>query len=127
MDILATLFLLIVLYEVKHFVADYLLQTAWIYKGKTRPGWSYVIPLGVHAGLHALGSLVILLYFAPHLWMWAFFDFGTHFAMDRIKSSPRLLGRYSNTSKRAFWICVGIDQTVHHLVHYYIVYKILVA
>ena len=79
--------------------------------------------------------------------------------MDRIKASPKMLGRYKSLSKkefmrakdqvndeytygdienrkafsklgkskldsnRKFWYSLGIDQMVHHLTHYIIIYS----
>jgi len=79
-----------------------------------------------------------------------------HFAMDRIKASPNLLGRFkmldgprfvevykhaynpnfkpvvSNKFKERlshntyFWWSLGLDQGVHHLTHYLVIYFLVV-
>lgn len=82
-------------------------------------------------------------------------DFIIHFGMDRFKASPNYLGRFKalsseeykageyfvkhpftssegwkewqdrKRSNKYFWWSLGLDQTVHHLTHYYIIYKLL--
>src|SRR5438105_10779954 len=50
------------LFEVKHFVCDFVLQTAYLYRNKG----IYGHPAGfIHAGLHAVGSLPAIVLFAP--------------------------------------------------------------
>ena len=79
------------------------------------------------------------------------FDFVLHFIMDRVKASPGLLGRYHPLSpteyvdlinfeeregaddqtredkknNTIFWWCLGLDQGVHHLTHYLIIFYLL--
>ena len=58
---------LMVTMALKHFVADFLLQTAGIAKGKAADrGW--FVHLGVHAGCHAAGTLAVALVVAPATW-----------------------------------------------------------
>ncbi len=91
-----TIFALLVVYQLKHFVADYPLQGRYML-GKFKPGWEFVLPLLAHVGVHAAGTLGIALAFgvsAPRALLLALFDAGVHFTMDRIKASPRLMGRW---------------------------------
>ena len=85
-------------FEIKHFLADFPLQTEYML-GKFRPGKEFILPLAAHCAVHAAFTLGILLYFAPHYWALTFLDFGVHFIMDRIKASPKMLGRFDNISK----------------------------
>tara|TARA_B100000749_G_scaffold84052_1_gene63911 strand:+ start:56137 stop:56529 length:393 start_codon:yes stop_codon:yes gene_type:complete len=124
MEMLQLTFTLLVCYQVKHFICDFPLQREYMLK-KTLPGWDFLLPLTVHAGVHALFTLAILLVFAPALWYFAIFDFIVHFGMDRIKSGPRYLGRFNDHYKASFWWCFGIDQMVHHFTHYFIIYKVV--
>lgn len=91
-------FLLWFLFEVKHFLADYPLQREYML-GKFKPGWEFVLPLAAHCCVHAAFTLAILLYFAPHYWYLTFVEFLIHFIMDRIKASPKMLGRFDSISK----------------------------
>ena len=93
---LATVLTLLVVYQLKHFLADYPLQTQYML-GKFRPGWEFVKPLTGHAGVHALFTYWIVLIYSWSFTMavaLALFDFTVHFVMDRIKAGPRYLGRF---------------------------------
>src|SRR5258708_22975798 len=62
----ALLFWSLVLFEVKHFVCDFVLQTAYQYRNKG----IYGHPAGfVHAGLHVAGSLPAVLIMAKNVWL----------------------------------------------------------
>jgi len=117
-------FLLLVIYQLKHFVADFPLQCKYMLQ-KDKPGWDFFLPLAAHSAVHGAITLVIVLAVAPHLWWLALLDFTIHFTMDRIKSGPRYLGRYCDSLKAAYWNCFGWDQMVHHLTHYSIIWVIV--
>lgn len=123
--IASEIFTLLVVFQLKHFLADYLLQTRYML-GKFRPDWYFVPPLLAHASVHAFFTLAICWYWQapPQL---ALVDCAAHFAMDRIKAGPRWLGRFNDKGAAPFWIALGFDQTVHHLTHYYIIYRIIVS
>ena len=118
-DKVELLILLLVVYQVKHLIADFVLQNVWMLQ-KNSPGWNFVLPLSIHCGVHAAATLAIALYFNPAAWWLAIFDFAIHFAMDRIKASPRYLGRFHDMRSKAYWMCFGLDQMVHHLTHLFI-------
>lgn len=120
------IFLLLAVFQVKHLIGDYVLQTGWMVAGKAKPGPGFIFPLAVHVAVHAFTTFLIMLAVNPALWYLALFDFAAHFVMDRIKSSPRLLGRFTDMNKTSFWIPFGVDQMVHHLTHYFIIWQLVV-
>src|SRR5258706_6464374 len=81
----ALLFWSFVLFEVKHFVYDFVLQTAYQYRNKG----IYGHPAGfVHAGLHAAGSLPAVLILTETAWLAAAVlsaDFLVHYHTDWLK------------------------------------------
>ncbi len=117
-------FLLLVVYQVKHFLADFPLQRQYMLK-KVSPKWDFLLPLSVHCGVHAILTLGITLLIKPQLWWLAIVDFCVHFVMDRIKAGPKYLGRYNDVTKTPFWLAMGLDQMVHHLTHIYIVWVLV--
>lgn len=133
MSDITLIFVLLVAFQVKHFLADYPLQTNY-HLGKFAPDWSFVKPLAGHCSVHAAGTFII-----AGITMWkqdgwqslvlpaalAALDFCCHFTMDRIKAGPKWLGRFSDKTKPAFWICLGADQGVHHLTHYGIIWILM--
>lgn len=133
-----TIFLLLIVFQVKHFLADYPLQTPYMLR-KFLPGWDFFLPLVTHAGFHAILTLNICYAFSGNITLsmqLATFDFVIHFIMDRIKAGPKYLGRfkalaaseYMNAThkqkieNKLFWISLGLDQKIHHLTHYAIIY-----
>ena len=102
--------ILLIVFQIKHFIADYPLQTPYMLGKFKDKGW--IKPLAEHCGVHALFTYWIacfaLMYSGfPWTYIWyafglAVLDFTIHFIMDRIKASPKMLGRYESLSKEQF-------------------------
>jgi hypothetical protein len=92
--------LLLVIFHLKHFLADYPLQTPYML-GKFKSGWGWIKPLAAHAGIHSAFTSAISAG-AGATWRLAIglaaLDFAIHFVMDRIKASPHQLGRWKALS-----------------------------
>ena len=121
---LKVIFTLLVCFQIKHFISDFPLQREYMLK-KTLPGWGFLMPLTVHCSVHMLITLTIVLWVNPQFWWLCLYDFCIHFVMDRIKSGPRYLGRFIDKKRPGFWNCFGLDQMVHHLTHYSIIYYLV--
>jgi len=120
-----TLFILLVLFQIKHFAADFPLQTQYMLGKFKEDNW--ILPLSAHAAVHAFMTAIITTMFVDSLYiivLVTLIDFFIHFIMDRIKASPDLLGRW-NPNQSMFWNMVGIARMVHHLTHYFIIYIII--
>lgn len=117
-------FQLLVLFQIKHFIGDFPLQREYMLK-KFLPGWEFFVPLATHCFVHSLLTLAIVMAVSFDLWWLAVVDFVTHFIMDRIKSGPRYLGRFSDNRSPGFWNSFGIDQMVHHLTGFYIIWVMI--
>jgi Protein of unknown function (DUF3307) len=106
----------VVLFFIKHLVADFFVQTQWMVVGKGKAsGW--IAPLTAHSAIHAGGTLAICLVLAPALSWLAAVDFIVHFWLDRWKEL--FVRRASFTpSQPMFWRLLGIDQTLHGLTHF---------
>lgn len=151
-DALNLLFLVLVWLKVKHFLADYPLQTPY-QLGKFKPGWDFVPPLLLHCSIHGAFTLLLCLWFSPALWWLALADMASHFLMDRVKAGPKYLGRFkpltSDEFKRAldtknnatdaeavdkaniklkhntyFWWSLGFDQMWHGISDLAVLYAI---
>ena len=115
---------MLLVFQVKHFVADYLLQPGWVLKGKgdfRRPG-GYA-----HAGVHALGSLPAFFIAGLGLMEVAAFalaEFVIHFTIDHVKAR---LSRHSKSgpTTRAYWAMHGADQLMHQLTYAGLTYAAL--
>ena len=101
------------LFRLKHFTADYLLQTSWMARGKERAvGWASA--LCAHAAVHACGTTAIAVTFAPTLWWLGLVDFLLHAAIDKSKT---MWGSPPPTEP-IFWWAHGLDQEAHNLTHF---------
>lgn len=120
-----TTFALLILFQIKHFVADFPLQGQYML-GKFKSGTEWILPLMAHSSVHAMGTFIISILFVSFnvALSLAVLDFVIHSTMDRIKASPNLLGRFSMDNKY-FWWSLGFDQMIHHLTHYVIIFIIL--
>ena len=94
---ITTVITLLVIYQIKHFVADYPLQGEYMLRKFSADPKIWIPSLTAHAGVHAFFTLMIGMavtgYFALPVGL-AILDFVTHFTMDRIKASPNMLGRF---------------------------------
>ncbi|MFY0656337.1 MAG: DUF3307 domain-containing protein [Neptunomonas phycophila] len=122
MALIVEIFLLLVIYQFKHFICDYLLQNEYMLGKFKQTGW--IQPLTAHCMVHVAATLLIASFFTDSVGLiiaLGAFDFVTHFAMDRVKASPNMLGRFKPEQKE-FWWALGLDQMWHHLTHYAIIY-----
>jgi len=144
---------LMILFCLKHFLADYPLQNPYML-GKFKKFPDFILPLTLHCLTHGVFTFLISFAFTQDLekaLLLSQFDMLTHFAMDRIKASPKILGRYEALSKREFmligaetlqgidsketgvrlrsntlfWWSLGLDQMVHAITDVVIAYSIL--
>ena len=97
----------------KHFVADFLLQTNWMARGKERShGWA--APLALHVACHTVLTLAIVVVVSPRLWWLAVAEFFVHAAIDRAKSIVSQRAKL-NTGMASFWWLLGFDQFLHQI------------
>lgn len=160
-----SVFVLLLLFQVKHFISDYPLQNTYMLGKFKDKGW--VAPLSAHCLVHAVFTFLISLYFGLGIaFVMGALDFIVHFVMDRVKADPKMLGKYKAISKDEFrslvdsrqlslegvkfaksypllakesqrrlteidsrfksntyfWWSLGLDQAVHHLTHYLIIF-----
>ena len=112
--VMATYLLLVMLgFQLKHFVADYLLQRPFMFAGKAdlRAIGGYA-----HAAVHIVGSAIVLLLAGapPILLAWLLpAEFVVHYVIDFAKSH---LGRGVTAASRPtlYWAQHGLDQMLHH-------------
>jgi hypothetical protein len=123
---LTLLFAALVLLQVKHFLFDFVFQTAYQLKNKG----TYGHPGGLlHAGLHALGSLPAILLFQPSGAVIAGIvtaEFVVHYHVDWLKE--RVMKRHGwKVEDDNFWIALGADQLTHHLTYAAILITLIAA
>ena len=110
--------LMLICFQIKHFICDYQLQTQYMLKKTNDYNW--IKPLAAHAGIHSLFTFLIVSIFSGFVLalLMALLDFTIHFIIDRIKAK---LSKRTNPSESKFWSYLGLDQMAHHLTHYTII------
>jgi hypothetical protein len=107
---------MLICFQVKHFVGDYMLQPGWMRSGKgdMRRAGGYA-----HAGIHAFGSLPALMIAgldAPQLAALLAAEFALHYAIDFSKAS--LSSRsLAGPDTQAYWTLHGADQLMHQMTY----------
>lgn len=124
MELLNVTILMLTWLQVKHFVADYLLQPRWVLKGKgnMRLAGGYV-----HAGAHAVGSIPAYLIAglgALEIGGLVLAEFVAHYVIDysKICFSRR---SHAGPDKAAYWAMHGADQLLHQLTYAALIYVAL--
>ena len=109
-----TLWLILALFA-KHFVVDFPLQVRYQYSNKG----TYGHPGGVlHAGLHAVGTLICLYWVAPvAAWYLAMADMIIHYHIDWAKLNLNKRLGWGPTTHEEFWWLLGFDQFLHALTY----------
>jgi len=119
-------FILLIGLEVKHYLADYFLQPAWMLGGKgdfRHPG-GYA-----HAAVHAgLSAIVLLVAGTPPstLALLVAAEYVVHYALDYSKIHYSR-GVHVDTNPRRFWALHGVDQLTHQLTYATMIYLVLQA
>ncbi|WP_132080345.1 DUF3307 domain-containing protein [Sinorhizobium americanum] len=102
--------------QLKHFVADYVLQPPWVLRGK---GDLRMIGGYVHAGTHALGTVPALLLVGVDLGrivVLVLAEFIVHYLIDYAKAFLSLRSS-ADASTRVYWAMHGADQLMHQLTY----------
>jgi hypothetical protein len=108
-----TVVILLVLFGIKHFLADFLWQFSYMVRDKGQ----YGAPGGMtHAGIHGILTFFVLIGFVrpEDSVTLALIDATVHYHIDWAKTN---LSRGLGINDRKFWIWFGLDQTLHYLTY----------
>jgi hypothetical protein len=109
-----TVFILLALFGIKHFIADFLMQYPYMLQEKG----IYGATGGVHHALiHASFTSLILVFFcfdANTIIALSFADFVLHYHIDYFK---QYLNKGLTPADRKFWVWLGLDQALHYLTY----------
>lgn len=120
-----TILLAITVLMIKHWVADFLLQTVWQVRNKGRYGH----PGGLlHSAIHVVCTLPVFVVLAPPSLAYGLGllagEYVFHYHVDWTKEQlNRLLELKPDMS--GFWYLLGLDQLVHGLTYVTIVWLLL--
>jgi Protein of unknown function (DUF3307) len=109
-----TVFILLALFGIKHFIADFLMQYDYMLREKGVYGATGGLH---HAMVHACLTFLILIPFIHSpgdLIALPLADFVLHYHIDYFKQQ---LNKGLTTADRKFWIWLGLDQALHYLTY----------
>ena len=108
---------LLALFGIKHFLADFLWQFPYMVQDKG----NYGAPGGItHAMMHGLLTFFVLVGFVrpEDAVTLALIDTAVHYHIDWCKTN---LSRGLNIEDHRFWVWFGLDQTLHYLTYIVII------
>jgi len=123
---LSAILILYLAFRAKQLICDFFLQSAWMALVKGQPDkMDGSKALFYHAGIHGVGTLILMLYFAPTLWWLGLVDFVVHSIIDKTKTMINHKAGWTYKDS-AYWWAFGIDQEAHNLTHLaYIVFIVI--
>lgn len=96
------IWLLLITYQVKHFLCDYPLQGRYML-GKFKSLPDCLLPLAAHGSVHGVATFLIALMVKPKIAFWvAILDMLMHGVIDYIKANPALGGRFEALTKAKY-------------------------
>lgn len=119
-----TVFLLLALFGIKHFIADFLMQYSYMVRDKGIYGAAGGLH---HAGTHACWTFVILVPFvhsANDLLLLPLADAVIHYHVDYFKQQ---LNQGLSALDNMFWVWLGLDQALHYLTYVGIIYYVTLS
>ena len=117
------IFSLFLLFGIKHFIVDFLLQKKYQYANKG----IYGHPGGLlHALLHGIGTFICLVFFTPELaGILAILDAVLHYHIDWAKTNINQHYKWGPTTHEQFWWLLGLDQLLHFVTYVLIIWWIV--
>ena len=114
---------LILLFTIKHFIVDYILQRKFQYMNKDQYGHNGGL---LHAILHGFGTILVVTGYCDFktVVLMAFLDFQLHYHIDWAKANINKKMKWGPTTHDQYWILLGFDQMLHGLTYILIIYII---
>lgn len=120
---------LLLLFQLKHFICEFLWQPAWMWQNK---GKLFHIGGIAHAALHLLGSAFIFTCMigigalsAPIIIVVLALEFFLHYIIDYAKMNISAKKGWKCNTHNEFWVLTGLDQLLHQLTYLLMIQLIL--
>lgn len=115
---------ILLLLNLKHFICDFPLQ-AFPFQYTNKGTYGHIGGV-LHSVIHIVGSFLVLYFFVPLelAFVLSIFDGMVHYHIDWAKVN---IGKHYNlkpTNSEMFWVLLGIDQLLHSLTYFAMVYTI---
>ncbi len=121
---LAGILVLYLAFRAKQVICDFFLQPSWMALVKGQPEQGGMRALVMHAGIHAVFTLGLVLFFAPSLWWLGVVDFLVHALIDKTKAMINHKTGWTYKDN-AYWWAFGLDQEAHNITH--LVYVVVIV
>lgn len=121
MDTINTVLLLLVFFQVKHFIFDFPLQFPFMYLNKGKYGhWGGI----AHAALHQVSSFFILVLFTDSITaiLLSNIEGWIHYHIDWAKMRLNITTGWGPLNSSEFWTFLGLDQLLHQATYLGMVY-----
>lgn len=137
MNDVSQIFILLLAFQLKQFFCDYPIYPEFLLKRFKGSGLTAFI---VHSGIHSFMTLGICLILSSSGFglavLMACLDFVIDFMLNQFRSRSETIARFrpldldeflaasrkEKRNHRLYWAFFGLDQTIHHLTHYAIVF-----
>ena len=119
---MSTLLLLLTLFQIKHFICGFPLQ-AFPYQYKNKGTYLHLGGI-LHAGIHFIGTSLILIFFTKYWLLLSIVDFILHYHIDWAKMNINKRFNLKPDNSEWFWIWLGIDQLLHQLTYITLIYYV---
>lgn len=117
---------LVLLFTIKHFVVDYILQRKYQYTHKGTYGHAGGL---LHAGLHGIGTYFVLMIGSlipiVAVLLFSLLDSVIHYHVDWAKTNINAKMKWAPNSHDEYWILLGLDQFLHSLTYILIVHLVV--
>lgn len=111
--------LILSLLVIKHFLADFPLQTQEMISNKGKYG---NFTGAGHSVIHGLFTCMVFIYATPYFLLFGLVDFLFHYHIDWIK----MRFGCQDISNKKFWVHLGLDQLAHYLTYIGLVYAYVI-
>lgn len=120
---------LAIVYQIKHWISESIFRGDYLFQ-RSFKDWGNFIPLCKHSLIHSGFTFSIAWYKLFDLEFClkvACFDFALYFVIDQIKASPDFKEDFPSFKKWQYWWLFGLEEIVHHISHYIIIYFLMDA
>lgn len=116
------IYVLLALFGIKHFLADFVFQ----YDYMVREKGVYGAEGGIHhAAVHTVGTFFVLMTVISHSPMVMILSVADGIIHYHIDWAKQQLNRGLTPSDRKFWFYIGLDQLLHYLTYIALIYLVV--
>lgn len=117
------LIFLAVLFIIKHFIVDFMMETP--YQANNKHIFGHLGGI-LHSQLHAFASWIILGFafgfVTPVVLVVTVSELFIHYFIDLCKTNLCIRYKWEDSTRKGFWNALGVDQALHYLTYVLMIY-----